>query len=68
MHDPDSHFDAEDARVLSNLGDFAAAAYQVKTSLQQISDDHRRKDEFSWQRWRTSCGIPCQPFMRLATI
>jgi signal transduction histidine kinase/ActR/RegA family two-component response regulator len=46
MHDPNSHFDAEDARVLSNLGEFAAAAYQVKTSLQQISDDHRRKDEF----------------------
>jgi len=46
MHDADSHFDAEDARVLSNLGEFAAAAYQVKTSLQQISDDHRRKDEF----------------------
>jgi signal transduction histidine kinase/ActR/RegA family two-component response regulator len=46
MHDEDRCFDAEDARLLANLGQFAAAAYQVKSSLEQINEADRRKDEF----------------------
>ncbi|MDB6089673.1 MAG: luxQ 1 [Gammaproteobacteria bacterium] len=46
MHDPDSHFDAEDGRLLSNLGEFTAAAYQAKSSFEQLADSDRRKDEF----------------------
>jgi len=46
MHDPEAHFDAEDGRLLSNLGEFTAAAYQVKSSFEQLSSADRRKDEF----------------------
>jgi signal transduction histidine kinase len=32
-HDPNRQFDAEDARVMSTLGEFAAAAYQTVSAL-----------------------------------
>jgi signal transduction histidine kinase/ActR/RegA family two-component response regulator len=46
MHDEDRHFDAEDGRLLANLGEFAAAAYQVKSSLETVESADRRKEEF----------------------
>jgi signal transduction histidine kinase/ActR/RegA family two-component response regulator len=45
-HDEQRHFDAEDARLIDNLGKFAAAAYQLRASLAVAEDASRRKDEF----------------------
>ena len=45
-HEADRHFDAEDARLVVNLGKFAAAAYQVTSSLQRINDDERHRGAF----------------------
>ena len=46
MHDEDRHFDAEDARLLENLGEFAAAAYEVRSALEKSHELDRRKDAF----------------------
>src|ERR1700733_2368047 len=37
-HDPDRQFDAEDARVMSTLSDFAAAAYQTVSALTALKE------------------------------
>ena len=39
-------FDAEDLRVMGNLAKFAAAAYQVVSSLAALKEADHRKDEF----------------------
>lgn len=45
-HDALREFDAEDARVLVNLGKFAAAAYQLGMAAEVIRQADRRKDDF----------------------
>ena len=40
-HRPDRRFDAEDARVLRNLADFAAAAYQSIVTLEETAENRR---------------------------
>jgi signal transduction histidine kinase/CheY-like chemotaxis protein len=45
-HDEERRFDAEDARLMDNLGRFAAAAYQLRSSLALAEETRRRKDEF----------------------
>ena len=45
-HDAGRQFDAEDARLLANLGKFASAAYQIRTSLAFSQEASRSKDEF----------------------
>jgi len=40
-HDPERRFDAEDARVLRNLADFAAAAYQSIVVLEEMVESRR---------------------------
>jgi signal transduction histidine kinase/ActR/RegA family two-component response regulator len=59
-HEPARQFDAESARAMASLGEFAAAAYQTLTSLDLLAaeimerkktqnalrDDDRAKDEF----------------------
>ena len=45
-HDELRKFDAEDARVIQNLANFASAAYQVRSSLEAVREADRRKDEF----------------------
>lgn len=45
-HDEQRRFDAEDARLIDNLGRFAAAAYQLRCSLAVAEEAGRRKDEF----------------------
>lgn len=46
IHNEHDHFDAEDARLLENLGTFTAAAYQLRTALESSREVDRRKDEF----------------------
>jgi signal transduction histidine kinase/ActR/RegA family two-component response regulator len=45
-HDAGRQFDAEDARLIANLGKFASAAYQIRTSLSFSQEASRYKDEF----------------------
>jgi signal transduction histidine kinase/CheY-like chemotaxis protein len=45
-HDAGRQFDAEDARLIANLGKFASAAYQIRTSLALSQEGSRYKDEF----------------------
>jgi signal transduction histidine kinase/ActR/RegA family two-component response regulator len=44
-HDDAHRFDAEDARLIGNLGRFAAAAYQVRCALAQAEEANRHRDE-----------------------
>ena len=41
-HDPDSHFEAEDARILKSLGRFAAAAHQTVQALNKAKATSER--------------------------
>ena len=43
-HDPMSQFDAEDARVMRSLAEFAGAAYQMLTSLDALDTAHRESE------------------------
>jgi signal transduction histidine kinase len=45
-HDDRRRFDAEDGRLIANLGKFTGAAYQVRSSLEVAQESDRRKDEF----------------------
>jgi signal transduction histidine kinase len=45
-HDRVRRFDAEDARVLGNLGHVAAPAYQAYCIVEGLRDSNRRKDDF----------------------
>jgi signal transduction histidine kinase/ActR/RegA family two-component response regulator len=45
-HDERRRFDAEDARLIENLGKFAAAAYQLRSSLAVTEEANRHKDKF----------------------
>lgn len=45
-HDERLSFDAEDARLIDNLGRFAAAAYHLRSCLERAEDANRHKDEF----------------------
>jgi signal transduction histidine kinase/ActR/RegA family two-component response regulator len=45
-HDERRQFDAEDARLIDNLGRFAAAAYKLRSSLAAAEEASRHKDEF----------------------
>jgi signal transduction histidine kinase len=44
-HDDGHRFDAEDARLIGNLGRFAAAAYYLRSALAHAEDANRRRDE-----------------------
>jgi signal transduction histidine kinase len=44
-HDDAHRFDAEDARLIGNLGRFAAAAYQVRSALVRAEQAGRHRDE-----------------------
>ena len=45
-HDEQRRFDAEDARLIDDLGRFAAAAYRIRSSLALAEQASRREDEF----------------------
>ncbi len=51
-HDPARRFDAEDARVLASLADFAAAAYHAIVALDESAAGRRELDEAAEQRAR----------------
>jgi len=44
-HDEHHRFDAEDARLIGNLGRFAAAAFQLRSALAEAEEANRRRDE-----------------------
>jgi signal transduction histidine kinase/CheY-like chemotaxis protein len=44
-HDERRRFDAEDARLIGNLGRFAATAYQMRCALAEAQDASRHRDE-----------------------
>jgi len=44
-HDERHRFDAEDARLVGNLGRFAAAAYQLRCALAEAQEANRQRDE-----------------------
>jgi signal transduction histidine kinase/ActR/RegA family two-component response regulator len=46
MHDEAHRFDLEDVRLMQNLANFAAAAYQIRRALQISQESDRQKDEF----------------------
>jgi len=46
MHEPTSHFDAEDARLLGSIGTFASAAYKTLKALEDLTEANRFKDNF----------------------
>lgn len=46
MHDEDHKFDREDERLLMDLGEFTAAAYNLYSALDASKTNERRKDEF----------------------
>jgi signal transduction histidine kinase len=46
MHDEHRKFDREDERLLKDLGDFAAAAYNLRLALDASREIEKRKDEF----------------------
>ena len=45
-HEEHRRFDAEDARLIHNLGRFAATAYQLSSALALAQEANRHKDEF----------------------
>lgn len=45
-HDEQRRFDAEDARLVDKLGKFAAAVYQLRSSVDHAQQVCRRKDDF----------------------
>ncbi len=45
-HDEHRRFDAEDARLVDKLGEFAAAVYQLRSSADHAQQVCRRKDDF----------------------
>jgi signal transduction histidine kinase len=45
-HDRERHFDAEDARLLGDLSQVAAPAYQAYCVIEGLRDSNRKKDEF----------------------
>ena len=45
-HAEDRKFDAEDERLMTDLANFAAAAYQLRLALEGSKEVDRRKDEF----------------------
>ena len=45
-HDARRRFDAEDARLIDNLGKFAAAACELRSALSRAEDAGRQKDNF----------------------
>jgi PAS domain S-box-containing protein len=55
-HRLDREFDAEDARVLRNLADFAAAAYQAIVTLEEASEVRRELMEAAEERTRVLAG------------
>ena len=44
-HDDEHHFDAEDARLIGNLGRFAATAYQLRSALAEAEEANRHRDQ-----------------------
>jgi signal transduction histidine kinase/ActR/RegA family two-component response regulator len=44
-HDPFRQFDAEDARLMASLAEFAGAAYQMLTSLDAVDAAHQRSEK-----------------------
>lgn len=44
-HDDTHRFDAEDARLIGNLGRFAAAAYYLRSALAHAEDANRHRDQ-----------------------
>jgi PAS domain S-box-containing protein len=60
-HDPDRHFDAEDARLLAELSSFAAAAHQVVRALDETRGargDHRVDHGLASLRRRVETRMP----------
>ncbi|WP_413672233.1 PAS domain S-box protein [Massilia cellulosiltytica] len=55
-HRPDREFDAEDARVLRNLADFAAAAYQTIVALEETAEGRRELMQAAEERTRVLAG------------
>jgi two-component system CheB/CheR fusion protein len=55
-HRPDRRFDAEDARVLRNLADFAAAAYQAIVALEETAEGRRELVQAAEERTRVLAG------------
>nr|WP_081984321.1 PAS domain S-box protein [Massilia sp. JS1662] len=55
-HRPDREFDAEDARVLRNLADFAAAAYQAIVALEETAEGRRELVQAAEERTRVLAG------------
>ncbi|WP_198119996.1 hybrid sensor histidine kinase/response regulator [Massilia rhizosphaerae] len=55
-HRLDRHFDAEDARVLRNLADFAAAAYQAIVALEETAEGRRELVQAAEERTRVLAG------------
>jgi PAS domain S-box-containing protein len=53
---PGRQFDAEDARVLSNLADFAAAAYQTIVALEETAESRRELVHAAEERTRVLAG------------
>jgi signal transduction histidine kinase len=45
-HDEEHRFDGEDLRVMVNLSKLAGVAYQVQSSVRDLQEADRRKDEF----------------------
>jgi PAS domain S-box-containing protein len=55
-HRLDRQFDAEDARVLRNLADFAAAAYQTIVALEETAEGRRELVQAAEERTRVLAG------------
>jgi two-component system CheB/CheR fusion protein len=55
-HRTDRQFDAEDARVLRNLADFAAAAYQTIVALEETAESRRELVQAAEERTRVLAG------------
>ena len=55
-HRHDRQFDAEDARVLRNLADFAAAAYQAIVALEETAESRREFVLAAEERTRVLAG------------
>jgi len=55
-HRLDRQFDAEDARVLRNLADFAAAAYQAIVALEETAEGRRDLVQAAEERTRVLAG------------
>jgi PAS domain S-box-containing protein len=55
-HREERRFDAEDARVLRNLADFAAAAYQTIVALEETAESRRELVHAAEERTRVLAG------------